>query len=346
VVNTPARGIGKSSVDKLLRWCDAAQMPPLDAARSAAQVSSLNKRAQSALHEFAVLIDELGRKATGPVAELLADVLARTGYLQIGPESSEEELQRRANVEELVSAARQYDEQEGDAGSLGGFLESATLAQDVDALNSDLGAVTLMTLHAAKGLEFPCVYIIGVEQNLIPHERAVRQYDQNQLEEERRLLFVGLTRAKERLVLTHTTRREMHGRSLSTIPSDFLSEMPLTWDDRTQGPLDAEVFDIDIDEVAAPAPHSRKPRDRHPWASSTARLTTGAALATGSNHAVDPPLGFTVGMTVRHPRYGLGTVIEVSPGMSRHRTLTVQFEDDRQETFVAAKCPLQPVGIR
>jgi DNA helicase-2/ATP-dependent DNA helicase PcrA len=345
VVNTPARGIGKSSVDKLLRWCDATKTPPLDAARSAANVTGLNKRAQAALREFAVLIDDLARKSTGPVAELLADVLARTGYLHIGPESSEDEVQRRANVEELVSAARQYDEQEGDAGSLSGFLESATLAQDVDALDSDLGAVTLMTLHAAKGLEFPCVYIVGVEQNLIPHERALRQYDQNQLEEERRLLFVGLTRAQQRLVLTHTTRREMHGRSLSTIPSDFLIEMPLTWDDRTLGIINAEVFDVDLaDDAPALAP--QKPRDSRPWVPSPVRITTGAALAAGSNHTASVPLGFSVGMTVRHPRYGLGTVIEVSPGMSRHRTLTVQFEDDaRQETFVAAKCPLQPVGV-
>ena len=343
-VNTPVRGIGKTSLEKLLRWCDETHTPPLEAARSAAQVGGLNKRAATALHQFATLIDELSRKATGPVEELLKDVLARTGYLG-GDDATEDELQRRANVEELVSAARQYDEQEGAEGSLSGFLESATLAQDVDALDNDLGAVTLMTLHAAKGLEFPSVTIVGVEQNLIPHERSLRQYDPNELEEERRLLFVGITRAKQRLVLTHTLRREMHGRSLSTIPSDFLGEMPLEWKDCTLGSVGFDDASFEPEQLEAPIP--QKPRDSYPWASPMPRLTTAAALAAGTTDAVNVPVGFTVGMQVRHPRYGLGTVIEVSPGMSRHRTLTVQFDsDDRQETFVAAKCPLQPVGVK
>ena len=343
IVNVPTRGIGKTSVERLARWADEKQSSLLDAARSAGQVSSLKKAAATALHVFAALIDDLSRKATGPVAELLGDVLSRTGYLHIGPDSGEEELQRRANVEELVSTARQYDEQEREEGSLTGFLESATLAQDVDGLEDDLGAVTLMTLHAAKGLEFPFVYIVGVEQGLIPHERAVRQYDPREMEEERRLLFVGITRAKQQLVLTHTTRREMHGRSVSTIPSDFLCEMPIRSQDCTQGPRDADVFGV---EHRIDAPASQQPRDSYPWVASP-KLTTAAALAAGVSDAVDMPLGFSVGMTVRHPRYGIGTVIEVSPGMSRRRTLTVQFDaDDRQETFVAGKCPLQPVGVR
>jgi DNA helicase-2/ATP-dependent DNA helicase PcrA len=345
-VNTPVRGIGKTSVERLLRWSDEVHLPLLEAARSAGQVSGLNKRAATALHQFAVLIDELSRKATGPVAELLTEVLGRTGYGRGDESATEDELQRRANMEELVSAARQYDEQQREEGSLGGFLETATLAQDVDGLDTDLGTVTLMTLHAAKGLEFPCVYIVGVEQNLIPHERALRQYDLRELEEERRLLFVGLTRAEQRLVLTHTLRREMHGRSLSTIPSDFLGEMRLRSHDCTLGGNIEEdvVFDAD-DRFAAPPP--QKPRESHPWVPSAMKLTTGAALAAGVKNAVDVPVGFHVGMTVRHPRYGLGTVLDVSPGMSRLRTLTVQFEtDDRKETFVAAKCPLQPVGVR
>lgn len=348
VVNTPARGLGKTTVEKLRRWADDQHLTFLEAAQQARSIPGLNKRAASALVQFATLIDDLSRRAQGSVASLLADVLACTGYAAWDDRPSEEELQRRANIEELLTAARQYDEQAGAEGSLAGFLESATLAQEVDTLDSDRGAVTLLTLHAAKGLEFPCVFIVGVEQNLIPHERAVRHYEPKELEEERRLLFVGLTRAKEWLVLTHTLRREMHGRSLTTIPSDFLAEMSLVAVDctGTDAPLDSP------DQPDRASATDALPADG-PAISASAlvrdmpglKLTTGAALAAGLAQPVELPVGFTVGMQVRHPRYGVGTVIAISPGLSRHRTLTVQFaEADRQETFVAGMCPLQPLG--
>jgi DNA helicase II / ATP-dependent DNA helicase PcrA len=229
VVNTPTRGIGKSSVDRLMRRADRDGIGLLEAARQADQVPELTRRAALALMQFARLIDDLARTVGRPIAELLSDVLARTGYGRghEGVLTSEDQLQLNENVQELLTAARQYDLQNGEEGFLGGFLESASLAQDLDAVDTDRGAVTLMTLHAAKGLEFPHVYVIGVEQNLLPHERAIRDYDPEQIEEERRLLFVGITRAERQLTLSHTVRREMHGRSVSTIRSMFLDEMTL-----------------------------------------------------------------------------------------------------------------------
>ncbi len=341
-VNTPVRGIGKTSLDKFVRWADERGLPLLDAARGAPR-AGLPKRATGALVQYATLIEELSRRSHGPVAELLAEILARTGYARVDESTlaNEQELQRRANVDELVSAARQYDEQAGVGGSLGGFLESASLAQDVDALNTDLGAVTLMTLHAAKGLEFPCVYLIGVEQNLLPHERSLRTNDPAELEEERRLLFVGITRAEGALILTHTLRREMHGRELSTIRSDFLGEMPLEERDCTDDRADGFAFG----EVAAVQPVLAPKISRLEALRGSPYLTTGAALAAGSHERVELPCGFVEGMLVRHPRYGLGRVVEVSSALSRHRTVTVAFEaDGRTESFVAAKSPLQPVG--
>jgi len=350
VVNTPTRGIGKTTVERLSKWADEVQLPLLEAARSAGQAPGLSKRAATALSHFASLIDQLAERSAGPVADLLHDVLARTGYGRIEDVAlaSEDELQRRANVDELLSAARLYDEQSGDEASLSGFLETASLTQDVDAVETDLGAVTLMTLHAAKGLEFPCVYIVGVEQNLIPHERSLRTYDDREIEEERRLLFVGITRAEQKLVLTQTLRREMHGRELSTIPSDFLQEIPLDAIDCT-GSFSFESFDLPDDEDDDVAPFDEPPRRSSRPGPDAIRqsplLTTAAALQNGSRDAAEIPCGFTVGMTVRHPRYGLGTVVDVSPGFARHRTVTVEFESDRRESFVAGKCPLQPVGM-
>jgi DNA helicase II / ATP-dependent DNA helicase PcrA len=422
VVNTPARGIGKSSLDKLVRWADGTGTTLLDAARDPGRVPDLPKKASVQLRAFAGLIDELADSSNGPVAALLRSVLERTGYMrQFELSNDETDIQRLGNIEELVSAARLYDEQEVAAerdATLGGFLETASLAQDIDNLNETRGAVTLMTLHAAKGLEFPVVYLIAVEQNLIPHERSLRENDLRQLEEERRLLFVGITRAKEKLVLTQTQRRELHGRSLSTIPSDFLKELIVVHRDCT-GVGDFQFGDesgvefgdefVDesrhasgddshgIDNAASFSPDDfvsdfasdfasdvisgdeSRPEESPPVRDSVSgrsgyradnaphrrrsfksthgeqtirkplrplRVTTGAALENGSNQPVDVPFGFAVGMHVRHPRYGLGTVVEVG-GLSRHRTVTVEFETgDRCEKFVASKCPLQPVGLR
>ena len=145
--------------------------------------------------------------------------------------------------------------------------------------------------------------------------------------------------------MTHTCRRDVHGRELSTIPSDFLNEMPFTNVDCTRGIgtwSQDESQEIDVDHrLAAPSPKLAALKSVLP------RLTTGAALEAGTSRQADLPLGFRVGMTVRHPRYGLGTVIEMSEGYARNRTLKVEFADDgRQESFIASKCPLQPVGLR
>ena len=467
VVNTPTRGIGKSSLDKLVRWADGTGTILLDAARQPGHVSDLPKKAAVQLRAFAALIDEFVEASSGAVASssglspvpspppafqekntagervrvrgpdgedtlhaissdpqpstfnpqpsiespphpnplphkaggegtgesqakkletgasveaLLQLILRRTGYLRQFEATDEADIQRLGNIDELVSAARQYDEQEPDDGeppSLAGFLETASLAQDIDSLDESTGAVTLMTLHAAKGLEFPVVYLIAVEQNLIPHERSLRENDARQLEEERRLLFVGITRAEEKLVLTHTQRREIHGRSLSTIPSDFLEELAVEHRDCTGaedfqfGDSTDDDFDFghdsndsqetghddeasfnsksfpDGNRSRAEPKRGRKSFDQ-PGRSlpSGLRLTTGAGLEAGTKLGIDVPLGFAVGMQVRHPRYGLGTVIETS-GLAKNRTVTVEFvSGSRRESFVASKCPLQPIGLR
>ena len=389
VVNTPTRGIGKSSLDKLVRWADGTGTVLLDAARQPGAVPDLPKKAAVQLRAFAGLIDELAQSSAGLVEALLKLVLRRTGYLrQFESSPDEDDMQRLGNIDELVSAARQYDEQEAkteQGGSLGGFLETASLAQDIDSLDESTGAVMLMTLHAAKGLEFPVVYVIGVEQNLIPHERSLRENDIRQLEEERRLLFVGITRAEEKLVLTHTQRREIHGRSLSTIPSDFLQELNLKHRDCTgaedfsfgdfaahdfaddhcgddsgdahddHGEIDNDASDTDeADHEKAARVASKyaalrqvgKSLNRPRVLPSNLHLTTGAALESGTRQQVELSLGFAVGMQVRHPRYGLGTVIETS-GLAKNRMVVVEFATDaRRESFVAAKCPLQPIGLR
>ena len=401
VVNTPARGIGKSSLDKLVRWADSNVIGLLDAARQPGAVPDLPKKAVVQLRAFASLIDELALMAAGsssddlfssvanesdqggfdfgdneadvpeqgPVESLLRTVIQRTGYDRQFDELDEDDIQRRSNIDELVSAARLYDLQEHEnerVPALGGFLETASLSQDIDSLDDASGAVTLMTMHAAKGLEFPVVYIIAVEQNIIPHERSLRENDRRQIEEERRLLFVGITRAEEKLVLTQTLRREVHGRSVSTITSDFYRELIVELRDCTDeesffsNEVEHDEANVDGDDAALgqatrddhqagirstprrePKP-KKKPRG---ITSLDGRLTTGAALQSGADAKVELRVGLSVGMQVRHPRYGRGTVVDVS-GMARMRTVIVEFEQDqRRESFIEAKSPLQPIGL-
>jgi DNA helicase II / ATP-dependent DNA helicase PcrA len=368
IVNVPARGIGKQTVSKLTAWADRQGITPLEATRRSHEFPGLAKRAVAALKRFAELIDELAAGSFGGVAGLIEAVLRRTGYGAEWHDSRVEvDLQRAANVEELKSAARQYDEEHADDTSLEGFLESASLVADVDALDDSAGQVTLMTLHAAKGLEYPVVFIVAVEDGLLPHERSLRDNDPGELEEERRLLFVGMTRAKQRLFLTRTYLREFRGQRFLAIPSRFLTEMPLAgvssagagkpdsadrqsaWEDEEESPerdegVAAPELEIHDPPEIAPAAARARPVRKRSDRSVGGKLVSGASLLADA-----PPMEssrtFSVGMSVRHPRLGLGSVIGAQ-GKGKWGTVTVLFSSGESQSFVADKCPLQPVGVR
>ena len=337
VVNTPRRGIGKTSIAKLSDWAERSGVSLVEAASRVGEIPGLPKKAGASLKKFADLIAGCRQAIDEPVDSQLARVLERTGYLkQWEGSDSEQDQQRLANVQELRTAAQQFDDARADEATLEGFLETVSLVSSGDNLDDSAGCVTLMTLHAAKGLEFPVVYLVGLEHNLIPHERALRTEDNRELEEERRLLFVGITRAQDRLFLTQTQCRNFRGRRLTTIPSEFVSELKIKWSERTESdwPTDFEshngndVDDWDADTSSAP---SRLRRSNPP----------GDSAETPAKRA-----GFSAGMLVRHPQYGIGTVIRVS-GPARKQTVTVGFEDAQEaKTFVSDHCPLQPVGMR
>lgn len=382
VVNVPVRGIGKQTIGKIVSWADRQGISPLEAARRASEFPGLTRRAVVALQRFAALIDEFAGAAYGGVAGLIEAVIHRTGYGAEWKDSrAETELQRAANVEELKSAAAQYDAEHPDDASLEGFLETASLVSDVDEIDENAGQVTLMTLHAAKGLEFPVVFILAVEDGLLPHERSLRENDPKEVEEERRLLFVGVTRAKERLFLTRTFLREFRGNRNLSVPSRFLNEMPLLISTAGAGfefggevlprsssamPNAGDSHETDDGgEITAKAlsgsnsaattaasPALNRPAPHFPSAGRAMRershgkplLTTGADLLNGTTTPVEMPQPFTVGMSVRHPRLGVGSVIEAQ-GLGKWRTVTVMFSSGETQSFVAHKCPLQPVGL-
>jgi DNA helicase-2/ATP-dependent DNA helicase PcrA len=232
VVNVPPRGIGKQSLDHLLSWAGDQRASLLEAAADASRIPGISKRSGSALVQFARLHSELASQAGGPngsVAALLEAVLDKTGYRRMltedgGDEGGEDRL---ANVEELVTAARQCDESfeptTPDTDALGAFLETTALVADTDVWDAQENRVSLMTLHASKGLEFPVVYLVAMEDGILPHERSIDQPEQ--LEEERRLVFVGITRGREEVHASAARMRDYRGTRRISAPSLFLTEM-------------------------------------------------------------------------------------------------------------------------
>ncbi|HEX7112714.1 MAG TPA: 3'-5' exonuclease, partial [Mizugakiibacter sp.] len=232
VVNVPKREIGQTSLEKLAELARARHLSLLEAARSDAALKQLAPRPASALAGFVALLDELRREAERlPAAELVEAVLARTRYAealaQQAPDAAARE-RRLGNLRELADWFRAMQKDGARAGDLAAQLALLTHADRDDPGN----AVRMMTLHAAKGLEFRCVFIVGLEDGTLPHEGAL---DEGRLDEERRLMYVGITRAKEHLVLSWAVRARRYGEVLANEPSRFLKELPaddLHWEGR------------------------------------------------------------------------------------------------------------------
>lgn len=340
VINTPARGIGKTTIVRLQEHADRYGMALLDAARECGLIESIPKRAATAVARFVSFFDRLCELSHRPVEEVMGHLLKESGYQDaLKASASEDDQERLANIEELLSAAREFDERHPDDGGLEVFLEEVCLANDTDAWEVDDDRVTLMTLHASKGLEFPVVFIMAIEEGLLPHERS-RQLD-DELEEERRLLFVGITRARQELYLSQAHWREFRGQRRMTVPSQFLVELPraeMDIDDQGWPDLGFESMDFDV-HVAEPEPALARPK--------MPALTTAAELhEKSSGAAIRPavsPEAFHQNMVVLHPEYGIGTIIALS-GSGLRRMATVKFASQRDEKkFVLVNSVLRPL---
>ncbi|HEX3425540.1 MAG TPA: 3'-5' exonuclease, partial [Acidimicrobiales bacterium] len=225
IVNVPKRGVGQTSVERLERWAKANNTTFDDALRHA-ETAGVTGKALAAVRDFIGLLDELRPATTGPDGEatpvtpaaLVEAILHRTGYrVELEAEHSVEADSRLDNLEELLGAAAEADDVDQ-------FLEQVSLVADADEIGDDTSAVLLMTLHTAKGLEFPVVFVIGMEDGVFPHLRSLG--DPDELEEERRLAYVGFTRAKERLYLSYAWCRNLFGQTQYNPPSRFLREVP------------------------------------------------------------------------------------------------------------------------
>ncbi|MFQ5532393.1 MAG: ATP-dependent helicase [Candidatus Methylomirabilales bacterium] len=225
VVNVPARGIGKGTLEKLTEFAMGRRVSLWQACRDIEREGLLSARQLKALQEFQALIDRfLARLSETSVPDLVSALLQETGYLEeLEREGTPEALNRIENLQELISAAQDFARRSEDT-SLQAFLDMVALLTDVDeGMRDTRGKVTLMTLHMAKGLEFPVVFIAGMEEGIFPHGRSFN--DPEELEEERRLCYVGMTRAKKRLFLTAALQRRFYGTESFNLPSRFLEEI-------------------------------------------------------------------------------------------------------------------------
>ena len=360
VVNTPARGIGKS-VMEALEGVDPASIPgdapPLVAAglrnvsssRSlwarlavAIEERSLPSRAVSSLrafHDLIVRLAEVARRA--PVAEVITQALDASGYWQdLRDQRSEEAEGRLQNLAELISAAREYEASESDS-SLGGFVDRLSLLSEVDEERGSTAArVWLMTMHAAKGLEFPTVVLAGMEEGLFPHSRS--REEAADLEEERRLCYVGLTRAQRRLVLTSAVRRRVFGEYQAAEPSRFLLEIPATLVEERQsiqppywGPRQGRVDGV-ASWTGGGAGHRSRPLPGRP------RAVREEPPAYRYEDEDQSPSELRPGLRVRHPHFGVGTILSVEPGHDDTK-LVVRFVSAGQKKLLARFARLERV---
>lgn len=309
IVNVPTRGIGAKSLENFYNWQQTSGLnlfQALTEVETCATVTTKAKKGLSELGDMFTVLRELAE--TTPPAAILDSLIRRIDYLHFLDDGTPQAESRQENVKELIGVAGEYQ----DVG-LAGFLEEVALVSDVDQANFDNNAITLMTLHAAKGLEFPVVFMVGMEETIFPHSRAL--YDQFEMEEERRLCYVGMTRAREELYMTYATSRMLYGGQQHNPPSRFLSE------------IDAQFQPADMGGgYGGLAPVQFTP--------------TGFGQAAEPQYVDDgepryvPEL--TEGDQVRHQTFGVGTVVELDGDNA-----TIYFKGKGTKTLNIAFAPLK-----
>jgi DNA helicase-2/ATP-dependent DNA helicase PcrA len=328
VVNVPARGIGSVTLERIVAAARSGGISLFDASKSA---EGITERARIALSRFRTILETVGlRSRELGAADLLSLVLAESGYRELYANSPQpEDVARSENLRELVSAARDYETREGESASARGFLDAVSLATDADSARPE-GSVTLLTLHSAKGLEFPEVIVTGIEEGFLPHSQSSNS--EEEIEEERRLLYVGMTRARETLTLTACRQRLLYGETRPRTASRFLVDLP------------ASVVEIgeEAPEGSSLFEESENDDRREVSRPSSGRRWPAASPSPRRRSPVPGTLpGFQRGARVRHPTYGSGVILQ-QEGSGEEARLTVYFDRAGKKKFVAKFASLTP----
>lgn len=330
IVNSPKRGIGPGSIEKLRSFASLHEWPLLEAAQNV-ELANIGGKAGQQLGSFGEMIQEVTQMIPYlTVTELTKEVLNRSGYLEdLKIQNTLEAQARIENLEEFLTVTQEFDKQfeqqnEEDADApeekLTVFLNDLALVSDIDNLEEDASQVTLMTLHAAKGLEFPVVFLIGLEEGVFPLSRALME--ESELEEERRLAYVGITRAEEALYLTNAFSRTLYGRTQYNRPSRFVEE------------IDQELLEI---EGMRPTPKKTPvfaKKTAYSYKQPETAVVSSKSATGGEKNSWKP------GDKVKHKKWGLGTVVRVS-GTSKDLELDVAFPSQGVKRLLAAFAPIE-----
>ena len=331
IVNSPKRGIGPGSIEKLRSFASLHEWPLLEAAQNV-DLANIGGKAGQQLGAFGEMIQEVTQMIPYlTVTELTKGVLDRSGYLEdLKIQNTLEAQARIENLEEFLTVTQEFDKQfeqqnEEDADApeekLTVFLNDLALVSDIDNLEEDASQVTLMTLHAAKGLEFPVVFLIGLEEGVFPLSRALME--ESELEEERRLAYVGITRAEEALYLTNAFSRTLYGRTQYNRPSRFVEE------------IDQELLEIEgMRPTPKKTPVFAKKTAAYSYKQPETAVVSSKSATGGEKNSWKP------GDKVKHKKWGLGTVVRVS-GTSKDLELDVAFPSQGVKRLLAAFAPIE-----
>lgn len=334
IINVPKRGIGLTTINRIQEAADARGLSFYEALLAPEMIPGVGRSA-SKLDSFAALIEYFkGQAEKESLTDLLNEILDMTGYAQNLEADDEIDAESRLqNIEELLNKAAAYEEDcedRGEKATLSGFLEEVALVADIDSLEEDQDYVVLMTLHSAKGLEFPHVYLAGMEDGLFPSYMTITGDDPEELEEERRLCYVGITRAEQKLTLTCARKRMVRGETQYNRISRFVTEIPpelldtgsrkrtyFPEDDGTDGNTAGNSLFSSGQSVSAGSSRSKSYASKKPFTA----LTKGKQLTAQKSDS----LAYGVGDRVRHVKFGEGTVLDIKEG-GRDFEVTVEFD--------------------
>ncbi len=323
IINVPARGIGKTSVDKLSTYAAAAHVSMFEMISNHLQTTDFNAGTRFKLSVFARIVTDIKKMMVAPLPELVTEAIAKTGYVEaLASEKTDEANERIENIDELISAVAEISKQKPEA-TLADFLDQVALVSDIDRYDDEKGALPLMTLHLAKGLEFNNVFIVGLEEGCLPHIRSID--DPDQMEEERRLFYVGMTRAQKKLFLCHANERMIRGNYTYNVPSRFLEEIPAKFLERKTSGLfmakankfkthdDGKDVDYEFNQVSYDDP---KMTSKHQFSKLFDEFNQEPTKGGG---------GYRIGQRVKHPTFGEG-IIRKAEGSPPSQRLIVQFK--------------------
>lgn len=325
IINVPKRGIGLTTMNRALEYGEAREMSLFDALECCEDIPKIGKAAEK-IKGFVNMIEVFRAQSEYiTLAELLTNILEETGYIkELEAEDSEVAQGRIENIDELMNKIVAYEEEEEEP-TLSGFLENVALVSDIDSLNEAEDYVMLMTLHSAKGLEFPYVYMCGMEDGLFPSYMTIVNDDPEEIEEERRLCYVGITRAKKKLTMTFAKSRMVRGSTQFNMISRFVRE------------ITPELFDLGAKpEKKKQESHIQRPSDFSRKQAAKKVTSYGKAFEVNKASALD----YTVGDMVRHVKFGVGTVINIVDG-GRDYEVTVDFEKSGVKKMFASFAKLK-----